>query len=519
MLSGPVTGGQATSVLDGPRPWDETARLRALDSYGILDTPREAGFDDVAALAAAAFGAPMGVVNLIADGRQWFKAEIGIGARELPLDVSICAHALLQSELMVVTDTTIDQRFACNPLVTADEGLRFYAGALLITPEGLPIGTVCVLDRVARPHGITDLQRMTLSVLARQVMTQLELRRVLAQRHLQQKELRESETRGRLALDAAELGAWEAVPGTGQVYGDARARQLMGHDIGTSMSFDDYLAHVDPRDRAQFAAAIEAIIADAGDGRLDVEYRVRPNGKGVRWLSSKAQLIKLPGERRRLIGTVRDISDEKAADEHRKLLNNELQHRVKNTLGVVQGIVSQSLRTSATPAEASAAIATRLQTLARAHDLLTQTSWTAAPLKAVIQGAVTVHAADDGRVQTCGPDLNLNARAALALSMAIHELFTNAVKYGALSNETGTIVLSWTIGADLDGGQSFDILWHEQGGPPVVTPAKKGFGSRLTGSSLAGDLGGGGTVEYAPAGVRWKLSTTLAAISEQISSR
>ena len=124
----PVTGGQASSVLIGPLPWDEAARLRALDSYGILDTPREADFDDVAALAAAAFGAPIGVVNLIADGRQWFKAEIGIGTRELPLDVSICAHALLQSGLMVVTDTTADLRFACNPLVTADEGLNSMPG-------------------------------------------------------------------------------------------------------------------------------------------------------------------------------------------------------------------------------------------------------------------------------------------------------------------------------------------------------------------------------------------------------
>ncbi len=282
------------------------------------------------------------------------------------------------------------------------------------------------------------------------------------------------------------------------------------------MSFDDYLAHVDPRDREQFAAAIAATIADAGDRRLDVEYRVQPEGEGVRWLSSKAQLIKLPGERRRLIGIVRDVSDEKAADEHRRLLNNELQHRVKNTLGVVQGIVSQSLRTVATPAEASAAIATRLQTLAKAHDLLTQTSWTAAPLRAVILGAVTVHLANDGRLQTSGPEINLSARAALALSMALHELFTNAVKYGALSNDAGVIRLSWTISIDPDGCEKFDMIWHEQGGPPVMPPTKKGFGSRLTGSSLAGDLGGGGTVEYALDGVRWRLSTTLAAISEQV---
>src|SRR5579863_5352204 len=160
--------------------WRESDRLAALMRYAILDTPREPDFDDIARLAAEVLDAPIAVVNLIADNRQWFKAEVGIGARELPLESSICRHAILQDDLMVVPDCTLDARFAENPLVTADGGLRFYAGALLKTAEGLPIGTVCVLDRAARPQGITDLQRLTLEVLARQVMTNLELRRTLA---------------------------------------------------------------------------------------------------------------------------------------------------------------------------------------------------------------------------------------------------------------------------------------------------------------------------------------------------
>lgn len=121
---------------------------------------------------------------------------MGIGARELPLDVSICRHAILQDELMVVPDCTLDPRFAANPLVTADGGLRFYAGALLKTADGFPIGTVCVLDRAARPQGITHLQRLTLEVLARQVMTHLELRRALTSQ-------RDEERRNRLILDSA----------------------------------------------------------------------------------------------------------------------------------------------------------------------------------------------------------------------------------------------------------------------------------------------------------------------------
>jgi PAS domain S-box-containing protein len=161
--------------------FDETDRLDALDRYAILDTEREAAFDDIVELAALIFEAPIAVVNLIADGRQWFKAEIGIGARELPLDVSICRHAILQRGVFVVPDLTTDPRFEQNPLVTAAGGLRFYAGALLETPEGLPLGTVCVLDNNPRPEGVTERQARALKALASQTMAQLETRRSQAQ--------------------------------------------------------------------------------------------------------------------------------------------------------------------------------------------------------------------------------------------------------------------------------------------------------------------------------------------------
>lgn len=182
--------------------WDEQDRLAALDRYRILDTPTEPDFDDIVRLAADTFGAPIAVVNLIASGRQWFKAEVGIGARELPLDVSICAHAILQNDTMVVPDTRLDERFVRNPLVTAADGLRFYAGALLKTQEGLPIGTVCVLDREPRPQGITDHQRLTLEVLARLAMNQLEMRRVIEHQHAHGAQL-EAEMRDRKSAEAA----------------------------------------------------------------------------------------------------------------------------------------------------------------------------------------------------------------------------------------------------------------------------------------------------------------------------
>lgn len=157
----------------------EKLRLAALHAYGILDTPREAAFDDITRIAALICDVPIAVVNLIDRDRQWFKSEIGLGVRETPLDTSICAHAILQQDMLVVPDTLDDARFRQNPLVTGDPRLRFYAGALLKTADGHPLGTVCVLD--TRPRELGPNQLDALRALARQVMAQLELRRLLTQ--------------------------------------------------------------------------------------------------------------------------------------------------------------------------------------------------------------------------------------------------------------------------------------------------------------------------------------------------
>ena len=158
----------------------ESERFAALASYGMLDTPRERDFDEIADLASRICGTPIAVVNLIAEGRQFFKAEVGLGVRETPLDSSFCAKAIIEEDFLLVPDATKDHRFDCNPLVTGEPGLRFYAGALLKTAQGHAIGTLCVLDY--KPHDLTNLQQDTLRVLARQVMRQLELRKALRDR-------------------------------------------------------------------------------------------------------------------------------------------------------------------------------------------------------------------------------------------------------------------------------------------------------------------------------------------------
>ncbi|QNI04743.1 sensor domain-containing diguanylate cyclase [Halomonas sp. SH5A2] len=165
----PQTADNADSYLDAY----ETRRLQALADYDILDTPEESAFDKITEVVSLICNAPIAVINFVDRDRQWFKSEKGFGVRETPLDISICAHAILQPGLFIVPDTTQDSRFANNPLVTGEPYLRFYAGALLESSDGYPLGTLCVLDY--QPRDLTERQRFALQALADQVMAHMEL--------------------------------------------------------------------------------------------------------------------------------------------------------------------------------------------------------------------------------------------------------------------------------------------------------------------------------------------------------
>jgi PAS domain S-box-containing protein len=161
---------------DIPQSEDEASlRLEALSSYGILDTPREQEYNEIAAQLASVCETPIAMVNFLAENRQWFKAEVGMGVRETPLDISVCRHTVLYPGLFIIPDTKEDPRFANSPLVTGDPHMRFYAGIPLKTPQGVPIGTLCVLDR--RPRVLKERDGELMRSLARRVMDKLETRR------------------------------------------------------------------------------------------------------------------------------------------------------------------------------------------------------------------------------------------------------------------------------------------------------------------------------------------------------
>ncbi|MEA1834906.1 PAS domain S-box protein [Methylobacterium durans] len=867
---------------------DEVVRLRALDRYRLLDTPREHDFDEIAEAAAELCETPIAVVNLVGDGRQFFKAEVGLGVRETPLETSFCRQAILQEDFLYVPDATRDPRFEANPLVTGEPGLRFYAGALLKTAEGQPIGTVCVLD--TKPHELTERQRRGLMRLARQTMAQMELRRSLReqaeQRLLHERILdsaadyaivatdpqgrvtrwnagaervlgwMEAEMLGRAveaiftpedraggrlktemalarehggaaderwhlrkdgtgfwatgemmplrsetgelvgflkilrdrteqraaeaALQASELryrslvevspqvvwfgdaagnvtycnaywydytglppgetgeaswmgaihpdyrevtrGRWLAAAGSGRPYEvefplrradgqyrwflsraqpvrnetgavtswvgtsldihdrrqaeeellkaqeqlrlaveatgtgifdydlvtdtltwDVRTRSFFGLGPDAPVTYEVYLSRVHPADLDQADAAVRAALDPAGSGSYDIAYRtVAPEDGVERWVSAKGQTLFHDGRPIRLIGTARDItesrraeqvlreteeryrlasratndaiwdwnlvtnhvlwnealqtahghapdaveptgdwwidhihpddraridtsihavidgtgtvwtdeyrflradgsyahildrgylirdehgralrmigamldiSERKRAEEHQRLLTGELQHRVKNTLALVQAMAAQTFRNAGDLEAAREAFAARLISLGHAHDILTRSSWTEAPIAEVVDGALAVHRSGAAtRIRASGPAVLLSAKPALSLALALHELATNAAKYGALSNEVGSVDLRWHVVHEGEAPR-FCLTWSEQGGPPILAPpSRRGFGSRLIERSFAAEVGGEVRLTYAPTGLTCRLEAPLASM-------
>ncbi len=161
--------------MKAPKPKNEVQRIKILWQYEVLDTVPEKVFDELTSLAAYLCEAPVALITLVDENRQWFKSKVGISLKETSRDISMCAHAILQKTLLIVPDTTLDQRFKDNPFVVSEPKIRFYAGAPLISPSGHALGTLCVIDKV--PRQLTDDQKQALRILSRHVMTQLELRR------------------------------------------------------------------------------------------------------------------------------------------------------------------------------------------------------------------------------------------------------------------------------------------------------------------------------------------------------
>jgi PAS domain S-box-containing protein len=321
-----------------------------------------------------------------------------------------------------------------------------------------------------------------------------------------------SEERLRLALSGAVIGTWDWHVQTSVVFGDEPFARLYGMDPGelrAGTSDRAFLKFVHPDDREPLRQKTAEALKSGGD--LAEEFRLlRPDG-AVRWVLAQGRCHHdASGRAARFSGATLDITERKETEQHRAMLTNELTHRVKNMLATVQAIANQTLRDGVTMAEARDRLSSRLVAMSRAQDILMRGGLASVEIASVVKTAVEPHVGDDERVRLRGPNIAISARSALSLSLALHELATNAAKYGALSCHDGRVDVKWRISPSPE--RAFELIWSEVGGPPVIPPSREGFGSRLIKGALTAELGATTSVDYAASGAVWRIAAPLANI-------
>jgi PAS domain S-box-containing protein len=305
-----------------------------------------------------------------------------------------------------------------------------------------------------------------------------------------------------VAVVAAHLGIWSLDLETSTLTTSESCRKDHGWLSSEPFTRAAMLAMVHPDDVERRTRKVEEALATRQD--LEVEYRViRPDGEIV-WMFVRGRTeYSVDGKALRSAGVSLDITQRKIAEERQRAMIAELNHRVKNTLASVQSIALQTSIAVQNPREFYLAFDGRVRALVRAHDLLTANAWLGASLHDVVSRTLAPLAPHDSSAQRLtfsGPPVRFESQAAVTLHMGLHELATNAVKYGALSTPAGLVSVTWRVDRE-SAPQVLEIVWRETGGPPVVAPSRRGFGSNMLQNGLARELGGSVTLNFAPDGL------------------
>lgn len=312
--------------------------------------------------------------------------------------------------------------------------------------------------------------------------------------------LRERLRRLESAIDVAGLGLWEWDVHTGQIVWNQRNRELFGVGDDEPLTVERYIELVRPEDREIVRQAYRSASERPSGGDFVVEFRTvfEPDGR-AHWLQSRGRILKGPSGVRRVVGSTLDITDRKAAEERRNLVLRELAHRAKNGILVMMTIVAQTARAATSVPEFEEVLSARLKSMADSQDLVTQATGRSLPLSDLLHRALTPFDPNRFDVDPALKEISIPSEMVVALALLLHELSTNAVKYGSLSVPSGRVKL----GLATDKGRPV-VQWVEAGGPPVKPIKRRGFGTRLLEISLRNN---GGRVEgsFDPAGFRARI--------------
>lgn len=333
------------------------------------------------------------------------------------------------------------------------------------------------------------------------------------ERVMTERRQRESEERFRALVDATSDVIYRMNPDWTQMTA-LDGRGVLSDTASPSVAWMG--AYLLPEDQPSIRAAIDEAVRRKGVFQL--EHRVRQADGVVGWTASRAvPLFDAEGDIVEWFGAASDISERRRAEEHLKLMVNELNHRVKNTLAMTQAIAAQTFRSADNLSQAQVSFTARLMALAQANDLLTGERGVGASLRGVLEQTLKTHSPDPERSLAEGPDLMLSPKTALSLTLASHELATNSLKYGAWSTPSGQVAVRWSIHRAADGeagGDRLRLEWRESGGPPVTAPERRGFGSRLIERGLAAEMGGEVKLMFEPEGLICQVDAPLAIYGE-----
>jgi two-component sensor histidine kinase/PAS domain-containing protein len=397
----------------------------------------------------------------------------------------------------------VDQRAQLASTFIHRMGVRAYAGFPLLA-HGELFGTVAFASTTQAAFAPADVE--LLKMVTDQFSVALERMRLVAR-------LRDSETRYRGAVITGRIAAWETDMVRRRRIWTEEGMALFGLDLPGGIGQvggdnDEFRRSLHPDDKHMMAQFHRT--ADAQDD-YPCEYRiVRPDG-GTLWVSGRGRVIARgpDGKAERVANIVVDVTERKNAEERVQLLMREMTHRSKNLLSVVQALAARTARSADTLEEFERSYTQRLRGLAASHDLLLQRSWQGAPLSDLAHKQLAPFAEIGGtRLSLSGPDVVLTSEAAQAVGLALHELATNATKYGAWSAPGGSVTLGWDFD-DAGAARRLRLSWIERGGPRVQPPERKGFGHLLLDSMAARSVNGEVFTDFDATGLSWTLSMPM----------
>lgn len=483
----------------------DPARREVLSALVPLGNETDVDLNRLVRMAASSLDVPMAAVSLVGTERQRMKAAIGIDPAHFDIAVGngFCAHTIASDGgVLAIADALADPRFSRLSLVTSAPSVRAYLGVAIVV-GGQRVAVLGVFSPEAR-RGFDDDAVANLTLLAETAGSLLQLKMEARAQARTAAALIQEEWRHALTLEAGKVGSWVWDVRSGEMVINDIMRRMLGFEHNRPASIEELFARVHVADVDRMRTDLNESLMRGGD--YEGEYRLASSD---RWQMSRGRVYQRDGDGRPLVmmGINFDVTETKHAADNTRLLLRELNHRVKNTLAMIQSLARQTVKTYPDPAAFIDAFSGRLRSLSDAHAILANRDWSGIRFMELIDGQVLPRLGDDKQMVLSGHDLDLPADHALGLALILNELLSNALRHGALSRPNGRVLLSWTESHLPQ--RRLDIVWREEGGPVVAAPRELGFGGRLIERSLAKIIDSAVVLSFPPGGVIARLSLPL----------